>query len=279
MNLENYELLKESVYKVNTALGSGSCFKIMPANIFVSNYHVIEGSKKVALEDHERNRYLAEVRYINPEADIAFLSCEALKNKPGINFSNPTMVSTRDQVSVLGFPFGMPFTITEGIVSNQRQLLEGSHYIQTDAAVNPGNSGGPVVNTKGNLVGIATSKFAHADNVGFAIPAPILIDEINTFNNAKEQGFVVKCNACKNAIVKATEYCPVCGAEINEHLFEDVLVNPLAQFIEESISSLKSDPILARAGKEYWEFHFGSSLIRIYVHNKNYLSTACLPKN
>ncbi|NJO88650.1 MAG: hypothetical protein HC831_06560 [Chloroflexia bacterium] len=60
-----------------------------------------------------------------------------------------SQLKSRDRVFVLGFPFGMPYTETQGIVSAPRQLMEGSYFIQTDAAVNPGNSGGPVINEFG----------------------------------------------------------------------------------------------------------------------------------
>jgi len=270
MVISNFSDIKSAVYKINTANGSGTCFKIAPHNIFITNYHVIAGCKRISIEDHKKDRYVATVRYVNPETDIAIL-IGAEELKATIPFHNPHTIDAGEYVSVLGFPFGMPFTVTEGIVSNARQILDGKSFIQTDAAINPGNSGGPVINKDGNIVGITTSKFTQADNVGFAIPSHLLWEELHTYQGVKDVPFAIKCNSCKNAITERTEYCAHCGADVDIHLFDDYEVNPLAEFIEKSISALKTDPVLARAGKEYWEFYHGSSLIKIFVHNHKYL--------
>lgn len=270
MVISNFSDIKSAVYKINTANGSGTCFKIAPHNIFITNYHVIAGCKRISIEDHKKDRYVATVRYVNPETDIAIL-IGAEELKATIPFHNPHTIDAGEYVSVLGFPFGMPFTVTEGIVSNARQILDGKSFIQTDAAINPGNSGGPVINKDGNIVGITTSKFTQADNVGFAIPSHLLWEELHTYQGVRDVPFAIKCNSCKNAITERTEYCAHCGADVDIHLFDDYEVNPLAEFIEKSISALKTDPVLARAGKEYWEFYHGSSLIKIFVHNHKYL--------
>lgn len=270
MVISNFSDIKSAVYKINTANGSGTCFKIAPHNIFITNYHVIAGCKRISIEDHKKDRYVATVRYVNPETDIAIL-IGAEELKATIPFHNPHTIDAGEYVSVLGFPFGMPFTVTEGIVSNAKQILDGKSFIQTDAAINPGNSGGPVINKDGNIVGITTSKFTQADNVGFAIPSHLLWEELHTYQGVRDVPFAIKCNSCKNAITERTEYCAHCGADVDIHLFDDYEVNPLAEFIEKSISALKTDPVLARAGKEYWEFYHGSSLIKIFVHNHKYL--------
>ena len=72
----NHEELKQAVYKINTASGSGSGFYLKAQNIFVTNYHVIEGNKQVSIENQVQDRYLAQVVYVNPDADLAFLRSE-----------------------------------------------------------------------------------------------------------------------------------------------------------------------------------------------------------
>ena len=177
----NHEELKHAVHKINTASGSGTGFYLKKQNIFVTNYHVVEGNKKVSIENQAKDRYLGHVVYVNPDADVAFLHSASYVPPTEIPFQQVQEVHSRDKVYVLGFPFGMPYTITEGIVSNENQLMDGKNYIQTDAAVNPGNSGGPVVNEAGMLVGITTAKFTEADNVGFAIPGKVVKEELDTY--------------------------------------------------------------------------------------------------
>ena len=165
----------------------------------------------------------------------------------------------------------MPFTVTEGIVSNEKQLVDGKNFIQTDAAVNPGNSGGPVVDPDGSLVGITTAKFSEANNVGFAIPANILKEELDTFSQNITFTYSVKCNSCKSLIYDKTDYCPNCGANIDERIFDDKEITKLSQFVEDSIHLMGINPVLTRCGMEFWQFHSGSALVRIFVYEKNYL--------
>lgn len=267
----NHNELKQAVYKINTASGSGSGFYLKKQHLFVTNYHVIEGNKTVSIENQLQDRYVAKVIYVNLEADIAFLrSADHIPNAE-IPFHTIQEVHSRDKVFVLGFPFGMPYTITEGIVSNENQLLDGKNFIQTDAAVNPGNSGGPVVNADGALIGVTTAKFNDADNVGFAIPAKIVQEELDAFAQNTEDKFSIKCNSCKSLIFEKTDYCPNCGANIDEKIFDNKEISKFSQFVENAVRNMGIDPILARCGNEYWEFHSGSALVRIFVFDKNYL--------
>ncbi|MDB5228793.1 MAG: trypsin-like serine protease [Bacteroidota bacterium] len=265
------EELKQAVYKINTASGSGSGFYLKSPGIFVTNYHVVEGNKFVAIEDQQQNRYLAKVVYVNPETDIAFLRCSDHTPLSDIPINDIREVHTRDKIFVLGFPFGMPFTVTAGIVSNEKQLVDGKNFIQTDAAVNPGNSGGPVVDHEGSLVGVTTAKFSEANNVGFAIPANILKEELDSFAQNITFTYSVKCNSCKSLIYDKTDYCPNCGANIDERIFDDKEISKLSQFIEDAIQNMGIDPVLTRCGMEYWQFHSGSAWVRIFVYEKNYL--------
>lgn len=266
--------VNSAVYKVNTAGGSGTAFYLKSRGIFVTNQHVVNGFKVVAVENQKKDRYLAHVIQINPEADLAFLKViggfPEQDSVPELSIDSVEL-QARDKVFVLGFPFGMPFTVTEGIVSAPRQLMEGRHYIQTDAAVNPGNSGGPVVNAQGEVVGVTTAKFNNADNVGFAIPAKELENELGTLAQNPEFKFSLKCNSCSTLIFDRTEYCPNCGANIDPNHFNDIEFTDLEKFIESAIREQGINPVLARTGYEFWEFHKGSSLIRIFVYDKNYI--------
>lgn len=263
--------IEDSVYKINTANGSGTGFYSHQGNVIITNYHVISGCLNVSIEGQDKNRHLAEVVYVNSGKDIAFLKVESLpKPVKTVITEHATENASRDKVIVLGYPFGMPFTITEGIISNPRQIIDGSNFIQTDAAINPGNSGGPVVNERGELIGIVTSKFTEADNMGFAIPMETLREELEIVEELSNT-LTVGCHSCNGLIEEKTNYCPNCGNDIDEQLFEE---NPLSDFsvkVEEAISKLNIDPVLARTGRERWYFHQGSAEIRMFVYDNNYL--------
>ncbi|WP_129652843.1 trypsin-like peptidase domain-containing protein [Flagellimonas olearia] len=269
--MDAIQYIENSVYRINTANGSGTGFYSLQDDVIVTNFHVVSGSLSVSVEDGDKNRYLAQVVYVNPGKDIAFLKAETLpKPSQSVVTRHQTEASTRDKVLVLGYPFGMPFTVTEGIVSNPRQMIGGSNFIQTDAAINPGNSGGPVVNEKGELMGIVTSKFSDADNMGFAIPMETLHEELMIVGELFD-GLTIGCPSCNGLMVEKTHYCPNCGNDMDEGLFEERPLSDFSLTVEEAILGLGLNPVLARSGRERWFFHQGSAEIRMFVYDNNYL--------
>lgn len=266
------ENIQKSVFKIIAASGTGSGFIIKGYNHIVTNYHVVKGEKVVAIEDHKKDRHVAHVVMANPEVDLAFLSTDGISlAHDGISLQEDIIIANTQKVFINGYPFGMPYTITEGIISSVSQPLGNRSYIQTDAAVNPGNSGGPILNEAGMLVGVTTSKFTNADNVGFGIKHTDLIKEMKDFSNAQEITFRVKCNSCDTYIEEVTEFCANCGSSINPAAWEESEKGHFANFVENALLELGIDPILGRAGRDFWEFHQGSALIRIFVFQKDYL--------
>ncbi len=274
---------KDYIYKIITPSGSGTGFKVAGHDFLITNYHVVAGSKTVAVEDHHKNRYLAKVGMVNPKVDLAFLEVEDLKNvQSNIILDKDIQVENLQTVYINGFPFGMPFTVTEGIVSSVNQPMHGRNYLQTDAAVNPGNSGGPMLNEDGILLGVTTSKFTEADNVGFGIKHTDVIKEIEDYH-FQDVKYRVKCHSCDNFIEEEVEFCPYCGADIDASVFEEFEKSHFADFTENALTELGQNPVLCRAGRDYWEFYQGSALVRIFIVNSNYLFATSplnkLPKN
>ena len=263
--------LNNSIYKIITADGTGTGFKVENYDFVITNYHVIEGSKKVAVENHNRDKFMAHVVMVNPEVDLAFLEVEGLKDVAGAIKLNPDLeLTNRQKIFINGFPFGMPFTVTEGIISSTHQPMSGRHYIQTDAAVNPGNSGGPMLDTDGTLVGVTTSKFSDADNVGFGIEFSDVIKELNDYHFSDVK-YRVKCNSCDRYIEEERKFCENCGNDIDSSVFEEFEKSYVAEFVEEALSSLNIDPVLYRAGRNFWEFHQGTALVRVFIAGEDYL--------
>jgi serine protease Do len=263
--------MENNIYKVITATGTGTGFYLHDREVLVTNYHVVQGCKEVALEDQNKHRYFAKVVFVNPDIDIAFLKSDVPNDMPKkININRTLEITNTEKLYIHGFPFGLPYTVTEGIVSSSKQLIDQRYYLQTDAAVNPGNSGGPMLNASGDLLAVTTSKFQNADNVGFGILYSDLIDELDSFE-INEDVYHVRCNSCKTLISEETEFCPNCGSNINKDVFEVFELSHFAKFIEDALTDLDMNPVLARAGRDFWVFHQGSALIRIFVYNDNYL--------
>jgi len=268
------DIISKVVFKVNHAGGSGSCFYLKKHNLFITNFHVVKGFHEVSIEDTEKERFLAKVVLVNPVADLAFLSTEQdFSYLPELELNMEREVTIGEQVNVAGYPFGMPYTITDGTISSPKQLMEGKTYIQTDAAVNPGNSGGPMFDQSNKVIAVTVSKFNDADNMGFGIPAVVLGEMLNRSTAINRSLFAVECNSCNALITKKTQYCSSCGSKIDDKLFNPYSLTDLAIFCEEAITNMGINPVLARVGSESWRFHRGSSEIRMFVYDRGYLFT------
>jgi serine protease DegQ len=160
-----------------TSLGSGVI--VSPDGFVLTNYHVIEGADDIQLVLHDGRRIAAHVRGTDPESDVAVLKADG-DNLPAITFGAIDGVRVGDAVLAIGNPFGFGNTVTSGIVSalgrNHLGINRFEDFIQTDAAINLGNSGGALVDSAGNLIGINSMIFSQSGGsvgIGFAIPVSI----------------------------------------------------------------------------------------------------------
>jgi serine protease Do len=159
--------------------GGGSGFVISPDGWVVTNHHVIEGATAVTVRLDGRD-YPAEVRGEDPTTDIALLRIEVGRPLAYLDLGNSESLRVGEWVMVIGSPLQLESTVTVGVVSAKGRsgfpLADSSfqNFIQTDAAINRGNSGGPLVDVRGQVVGIATAMNFGAENIGFAVPVDTL---------------------------------------------------------------------------------------------------------
>ena len=157
-----------------TGLGSG--FFISPDGYAVTNNHVVEHAKTVEIKTENGQTYKAKVIGTDPKTDLALIKVEADKTFPYVKFAEHEP-RIGDWVVAIGNPFGLSETVTAGIVSAKNRDIGGSSYddyIQIDAPINKGNSGGPAFNTNGNVIGVNTAIFSPSGGsvgIGFDIPA------------------------------------------------------------------------------------------------------------
>src|SRR6266511_2367878 len=169
--------LSEGEPRRATSLGSGVI--VSGEGYVLTNNHVIEGADDIQLVLADGRRLRATVRGSDPESDLAVLKAEG-KDLPAITFGKLDNVQVGDAVLALGNPFGFGNTVTHGIVSalgrNHLGINRFEDFIQTDAAVNPGNSGGALIDSKGNLIGINSviySENGGSQGISFAIPVSL----------------------------------------------------------------------------------------------------------
>ena len=161
------ETAYQSVFIVQTGSITGSGFAIGP-NCIVTNAHVVEGGEKIRVKAYKGNTYSADVALYDESSDIAVLRISE-GSFPFLKVAG-TGAAIGDDVYAIGAPESLAYTLTKGIVSAKNRRIGDNSYLQIDAAVNPGNSGGPLVNDKGEVLGIVTMKLSGSEGIGLAIP-------------------------------------------------------------------------------------------------------------
>ena len=177
-------------------VGTGSGVIISADGYIVTNNHVIESANNIEITLNNKKKYKAELVGADKSNDIALLKINADVDLPFTSFANSDNVQIGEWVLAVGNPYNLTSTVTAGIVSAKGRDLEGNgnieSFIQTDAAVNPGNSGGALVNARGELVGINTaisSRTGSFVGYSFAVPSNIakkIVDDILEFGAVQE---------------------------------------------------------------------------------------------
>jgi len=165
---------------VQNSLGSGVI--VGADGIVVTNNHVIQGADSFRVVLSDRREYPAELLLADERTDLAVLKIDTgTERLPTLTFADTRAVQVGDLVLAIGNPFGVGQTVTNGIISATARTDVGvsdySFFLQTDAAVNPGNSGGALINTKGELVGVNTAIYSRTGGsvgIGFAIPSEMV---------------------------------------------------------------------------------------------------------
>ena len=192
--------------------GTGCGFVVDESGLVISARHVVEGDNghsrrevQVRLFPGLKNEYSvkAEVFRSHRALDYALLWLEPGRTYPAVPMGEPSVLRHGDSAFAIGSPAGYSNTLTRGVVSNPRARIGGVEYIQTDAAIFYGNSGGPLADEQGRAIGIASWGEDEVDAANFAIPLDYLLDDIAA---ALAQG--------REACLAAT-YCPACGSAEN----------------------------------------------------------------
>ncbi len=169
----------KGVVTIKTDVAQGTGFLITDDGYIVTNAHVLTGAHFANIYTFDSGRYRADLVGYDLRIDIALLKIDGLFSK--LTFGNSDSTKIGEKVIAIGNPLGLSFTTTEGIISaRDREGLNGlPYYFQTDVSLNPGNSGGPLINTKGEVIGINNFKISAAENIGFALESNYIKQTLN----------------------------------------------------------------------------------------------------
>lgn len=172
----------KAVVTIKTDIGQGTGFIITDDGYLVTNAHLLSGGKTIESTNYEKEKISTELIGYNAELDIALLKIPGNYNYLKLGNSDETQVGER--VIAIGNPLGLQFSVTEGIVSGIHRpgINELEAYIQTDAALNPGNSGGPLINRGGEVIGINNFKMGSGESLGFALESNYIKDAVNAIS-------------------------------------------------------------------------------------------------
>ena len=167
-------------------VGLGSGFFIHPKGYLLTNEHVIRNSTEIRVMTRDGTDYVAEILAVDPVYDLALLKVSAPGNAPFpfLPMGDSSALGGGDHVIAVGNPLGFGHTVTGGIISHTgRSLFEEKdakgrfvRFIQTDAAINPGSSGGPLITLTGSWIGLNTAQIADSQGIGFTVPSSQVLE-------------------------------------------------------------------------------------------------------
>ncbi len=204
------------------SLGSG--FIIDSSGIIVTNNHVIEGAEDILVRIEGEKEYEAKVIGADPFSDLAVLKIKSSEKFKPVKFGDSDKARIGDWVIAIGNPFGLGGTVTSGIISARNRNIGMARYedfIQTDASINQGNSGGPLFNMDGDVIGINTAIFGRQGNIGigFSIPsnnAIKVIDQLIKYGETKRGWLGVRIQTVTEEIAEAEKLDKPRGALVQD---------------------------------------------------------------
>ncbi len=204
------------------ALGSG--FVISEDGYIVTNNHVIENADEIEVEFFSGERLKAKLVGTDPKTDIALLKVESDQPLPFVSFGNSDLMRVGDWVMAMGNPLGQGFSVSAGIVSARGRQLQGTYddFIQTDAAINRGNSGGPLFNMDGQVVGVNTailSPNGGSIGIGFSMSSNVVtkvVDQLKQFGETRRGWLGVRIQDISPEIAESMGLADAKGALVSD---------------------------------------------------------------
>nr|WP_253944131.1 Do family serine endopeptidase [Pseudogemmobacter hezensis] len=204
------------------ALGSG--FVISEDGYIVTNDHVIKGADEITIEFFGGEKLPAKLVGTDPQTDIALLKVETDKPLPFVSFGNSDLARVGDWVVAMGNPLGQGFSVSAGIVSARNRELSGTYddYLQTDAAINRGNSGGPLFNMDGQVIGVNTailSPTGGSIGIGFSMASNVVtkvVDQLKQYGETRRGWLGVRIQDVTPDIAEAMGMAAASGALVTD---------------------------------------------------------------
>lgn len=214
-----YKIVKPSVAGIASEEGTGSGVFFKSDGVIVTNRHVVGYDKNVKVRLHDSEEYNGKVLKSYRNIDLAFVKILKNKHKKIYYPMTSTTIAEGQTAYAIGHPYQLSNTLTKGSISSIGRILDGHiKYIQHDAAINYGNSGGPLFNTKAELIGINTAGIDYADGLGFAIPTKYVLEKYKKLKSQiGDRDEIEYCPVCGNISQENSTYCEHCGVNLKKY--------------------------------------------------------------
>ncbi len=272
-----FDIFKQSIIQIATPYSTGTGFYISKFNLIITNEHVIRDNREVVINGDNFKKQIADIIYIDEKYDLAFIAPPAVHDMPEIELENiQTVVKEGEETIAVGHPYGMEYTLTKGIISNTQHQVSGVDYYQHDAALNPGNSGGPLISQQGKIIGMNTFIMKDGNSIGFSLPVKYILPMIEEFI-AENRIPSTRCSTCLQFVFekpKPGKYCPYCGTKLKMiSQIDPYEAHGINRTIEEVLAELNYDVPISRMGPHNWSVVEGSAKINISYYEKSGLIT------
>lgn len=186
----------DAVFVIYSEDSIGSGFAL-GSNCIITNAHVVQGANDISITDYKGQQFNAEVAFIDSVRDIAVLATSV--NLPSILLTGDESKETiGSDVYAIGAPKNLSYSLTKGVLSSKKRIVSGEEYLQIDAAINAGNSGGPLLNSEGKVIGINTMKWSDTEGISLSIPISVVLDFL------QENGIILDQNGNVKGMITAT---------------------------------------------------------------------------
>lgn len=162
------ETVFDSVFVISDGFSMGSGFAV-GKTILITNAHVVEQNRTVKVTTYSGKSYTGTVYATDEQLDLAIVTVSDAQFTP-LSIGDESNAKIGDDIYTIGAPNSMTYTLTKGVISAKDRIISGQTYIQIDAAINSGNSGGPLLNDAGQVLGINTLKMSNSEGIGMSIP-------------------------------------------------------------------------------------------------------------
>ncbi len=266
------EQYKSLIIQIATPYSIGTGFFVAELGLILTCEHVVRDNKEVVIDGLNFDKQLANVLFTDSKYDLAFLSVPEGVEFPPSDLEQQKEVEEGESILVMGEPFGLKYMSKRGAVTSTEYQLGDVNFFKHDAALHPINSGGPILNAEGAVVGVNTFIIKDGEEIGFSLPVKNLLETYDAYQKGNGKTGC-KCYSCSAIVFDDNpkgNTCPTCGNKIDipslSIPFEAVGV---ARTVEELLEENGYAVALARRGPNNWEIHQGSAIINISYYEKS----------